>query len=381
MAANGLLSAQPYPGAPTYGPMPYLPAGMPPVYGGVTPVAAPPYVQPELSPGYTDGAAPGPYDYPAATEETDHPVAKKKTFKDLIGCNDVLSAVTMLGVGEALNRHNIFNNNSALPMDRVWYGYQSLSDFRTGFGDHGFPTLPLAQYRIVQLQQMGAEIALGSLASIAFQGQYVVSSATNSDNNAWANPQVMFKWAAISTESTIFSPVLAGLIQTPQSPGQVHERTSRIQPGFLFYQTLGDGWFLQGGVQFGIPFTLGATTLEYGLSLGWWLYRDGSLDAAGRRTQTWERTALPLFTGIIPIMEFWGSNVTSGGNQVPLTPIVLDPSYAYSGYSEPRYVYTLNSGVRFLLYNHWSLGLGYSFPLTGRYIYSDGFLASLNMNY
>ncbi len=392
-AGQGLLSAQMYPGIP-YGPMAPPMTSMPPMPPGGYPGAvwADPHALPTYGPTYpaapdhdSDGSVPGddPHAAPVDGEYVEPPAT---TGKGLIGCNDVLSAVTMLGRGEALNRFNIFNNMSALPQCRVWYGYQSLSDFRTGFGDHGLPTLPLAQYRIVQLQQLGAEWALGSLCSIAVQGQYVQSTATNADNDAWSNPQVMLKWAAISTCSTVISPVVAGLIQTTQTAGQLHERTSRIQPGLLFYQACGDCAFLQGAAQVSIPFTTGATTVDYGLSWGWWLYRDGSLDVAGRRTQTWERTALPLVTGIIPMMEIWGKNVVAGANQVPLTPVVLPStipglSYQYSGYSEARNVYDVTTGLRFLLYNHFSLGLAYAFPLTGRYTYSDGFLASLNMNF
>lgn len=370
---QGLLPAQWYPGVP-YGPMPPLMTT-----GYPAPVPGDPQ----------NGGAPLPHDAdPHAlpgqpVHEEDYTLAQGK---ELIGCNEVLSAVTMLGRGEALNRFNIFNNMSALPQNRVWYGYQSLSDFRTGFGDHGLPTLPLAQYRIVQLHQGGAEVALGSLASVALQGQYVVSSATNADNDAWANPQVLLKWAAVSTLSTIVSPVLAVEIQTGQSLGELHERTSRIQPGILFYHAWDSGSFVQGAVQYSVPFTSSATTVDYGLSLGWWLYRDDSLDVAGRRTQTWERTALPFVTGIIPMIEIWGKNVVSGANAEPLTPVVLPSTvpgitYQYSGYSEPRNVYDMTAGLRFLLYNHFSLGLAYSFPLTGRYTYSDGFLSSLNVNF
>jgi len=322
-----------------------------------------------------------PYDYGPVAQDTHEETAQTKE-KDLIGSNEVLSAVTMLGYGEALNNFNIFNNMNALPQNRIWGGFSSLSDFRTGFGDHGPPNLPTSQYRIVELQNVGAEVALGSLGSLVLQGQYVASAGTTDNANAWSNPQALLKWAAVSTEDTIFSPVLGVQIQTPQSAGQLHERSSRAQAGFLFYQALlGDCLFLQGGMEFSVPFSTGSTTFDYGLSLGWWLYRDDSLDFAGRHTYSWERTCLPFVTGVIPMLELWGQNVLGGGNQVPLTPALPDPTIQYSGYSAARNVYTMTAGIRFLLYNHFSLGLGYSFPLTGTAIYSDGFLCTLNMNF
>ncbi len=407
--AQGLLSAQPTPALPAaMSPQPVPPPAVPvppaptqpapvapmapaaPPAGQGTSIATMPGPAPAYGPWAPWAMAPyDPYDYgqgadlshgPAPAD--DHEAQAPTKDKEWLGCNDVLSAVTMFGYGNALNNFNIFNNMNALPQNRVWYGYSSLSDFRTGFGDHGPPNLPTAQYRIVQLQNVGAEIALGNLGSLVVQGQYVQSTATTDNANAWANPQALLKWAAYYTEDTIFSPVLGVQIQTPQSAGQLHERSSRVMGGFLFYQALcGDWLFLQGGAQLSVPTSNAATTLDYGLSLGWWLYRDDSLDFAGRRTYSWERVSLPFVTGVLPMLELWGQNVLTGGSQAPFTPALPDPTVQYPPYGAARNVYTLTAGVRFLLYNHFSLGLAYSCPLTGSQVYSDGFLATLNVNF
>lgn len=316
---------------------------------------------------------------PAALES--HKGSDNWEEDDPIGVTDVLSAVTMLGRGDSVNRFNIFDNMNALPQNRVWYGYQSLSDFKTGFGEHLNQLYPLAQYRIVQLHRLGMEWAWGNALSLTVQGQYVASTGTVANNDAWANPQVMFKWACWYTDSTIISPVLAVQIQTPQQFGELHEQTSRLMPGCLFFQALNEAIFVQGGAQLSFPFADGATTFDMGVSLGWWLYRDGSLEVAGRRTQTWERTALPFLTGMIPQVELFGKHVLSGANSRPLDPYLPGQTTKYSGYEEVRHVYDMTAGVRFLIYNHFALGVGYSFPLTGKYVRSDEFISTLNINF
>ncbi len=287
----------------------------------------------------------------------------------------------MIGQGEPVNRFNDFNNMNALPQNRIWYGYQSESDFRTGFGDHLPASLPTGQYRINQLHQMGFEVACGNLCSVVVQAQYVATTATADNADAWADPQILLKWTAIYKECTIVSPVLGIEIQTSQVPGQLHEATSRLQPGVLFMQSLEDIFLLQGALQVSAPMSAAPTTVDYGVSLAWWLYRDDSLDVFGRTNYSWARTALPFVTGVLPMVELWGNNVIAGARDAPFTPAPPTSTLLYPSYMEAVSVYNMTTGFRFLLYNHYSLSLAYSFPLTGSYTYGSDFLAGLNLNF
>jgi hypothetical protein len=287
----------------------------------------------------------------------------------------------MQGRGDFLNRFNIFDNMSAAPTNRTWVGFQALDKFQTGFGNYNDPNLPLTQRRNEYLYRGGAEIALGNLLSFVAQGQYVSSVGTNDNFDAWANPMFAVKWAAIFTESCIISPVIAFQPNTGQRDDQLHDRSARIYPGFLFFETLGGNCFLQGGCQCGITTGSGSDTVDYGLSFGMWLYRDSSLDVAGRRTDPFERSALPCCTGVIPQLELYGKNVISGASHLPFDPTLPNQVGDYIGFKEAENVYNMTAGCRFLFINHFSLSLGYSRPISGGYVSKNEFLTTLNVNF
>jgi hypothetical protein len=393
---QGLVFAQYYP-AETYGPVqyvPFVPFNPYPPYGPVGPyppggpmqltaLPAPP-AQP-LPPAPPVQPLNSSNNLPVESPEHDagpHADMEKGCINtDLNGEPLSIAFIGMEGRGDFLNRLNLFDNMSALPTNRVWGGFETLNNFQTGFAGPQDPSLPLAQRRTENLYRGGAEISLGNMVSFIAQGEYVSSVGSTSNQDAWANPWFAVKWAAIYSETTVISPMLAFQPATSQEDGQLHDKSSRIYPGFLFFQNIGNTFFLQGGLQFGITTGLGSNTADYGLSLGMWLYRDGSIDVAGRRTDSFERTALPFCTGVIPQLELWGKNVISGASRPPIDPITPDLFETYTGFHEGENVYNMTVGCRFLFINHFSLGLGYSFPLTSVYVEKQEFETNLNVDF
>lgn len=398
---QGSLSAQYYYPAAPYNPVPYgyVPYPYPPP-GPFAPVAAAQPAMPPVPaqacrrrrhrsrasrqrrpPRCTGPAAPDDGSLPMAP--MDGAVASGHEVYDPFGSNKTVAAIDMLGHAEFFNRLNMFENMTALPTNRVWGGYENLQDFQTGFGNYKVPGLPLTQPRSEDLYRGGAEIAIGNLFSFTAQAEYVSSIGSQSNQDAWANPWFALKWAAIFTECTVVSPVLAFQPGTSQSYGEVHDRGARVYPGMLFFQSFDNCFFLQGGCQFGIAAGSGggANTADYGLSFGMWLYRHDSLDVAGCLTDSFERTTLPLCTGIVPQLELWGTNVINGAGRAPIDPNEPGMTDSYLGFNQGQNVYDMSVGCRFLFINHMSLGLGYCFPLSGAYVFKNEFTTTFNVSF
>ena len=250
---QGSLSAQYYYPAAPYNPVPYgyVPYPYPPP-GPFAPVAA---AQPAVPPVPAQAAAPAPPPVPgkpatatpahtpgpAAPDDGSLPaapmdgaVASGHEVYDPFGCNKTVAAIDMLGHADFFNRLNMFENMTALPTNRVWGGYENLQDFQTGFGNYKVPGLPLTQPRSEDLYRGGAEIAIGNLFSFTAQAEYVSSIGSQSNQDAWANPWFALKWAAIFTECTVVSPVLAFQPGTSQSYGEVHDRGRVSTPACCF---------------------------------------------------------------------------------------------------------------------------------------------------
>jgi hypothetical protein len=171
----------------------------------------------------------------------------------------------------------------------------------------------------------------------------------------------------------------------------LHERATRVIPGVLFFQGMGDNFYAQGGLQLSVPFNNAPTTFDSCLSLGVWLYRDGSLDVAARPTDPFERTALPFITGIMWQLEFLGKEVLNHSTDIPYQAATPGETAAdfftrsATGalvpipYREGEHVYDMTIGIRFLFINHITWSNGYSFPLTGAYVRKSEFLSYLNV--
>jgi hypothetical protein len=281
-----------------------------------------------------------------------------------------------------MNRFNIFENMGALPISRVWTGFDTMDKFQTGFATTSTPGLPLTDRRIVNLYRGGAEIALNDWISFSAQGDYVQSTATYQSNDSWSNPQFTVKAALINTANLVVSPVLGVQVETAQDHGQLHEHGSRVIPGVLFLWAVNDALFLQGGAQFSLSPSDFAQTFDYALSLGYWLYRDSSMDVTGRNTESFRRTAVPFLTGFIPQVDVYGKNVFADANNIPYqTDSGYIPGVTYSGYSEGRNVYDVSAGVRMIFMNHITLAIGYSVPISGPRVSNQEFTSALNVTW
>jgi len=299
-----------------------------------------------------------------------------------LGGSAVASSVGMQGRGDANNRFNLFDNMAAIPTSRVWAGYQYQDNFKTGVtgGGPGNTNFPLNERRIVNLYRMGVEYAINCNFSIAAQHQYIGSAGTVDNADAWGNPQFMAKYAVINDETSVLSATLGFQPQTSLSTNEIHERTTRFYPGLLFFQGVGDDLFLQGGAQFGISTNDLAQTFDYAISVGYWLYRADNLDVAGRRRQNCgydcccqERR---LITGIIPQAEVLAKHVFANSRGQ-----AFETTSGTGGFGEGRNAYDVTLGGRVLLGDRLSVGMGYSFPITGAFVRKNEFMTSLNFSF
>lgn len=296
--------------------------------------------------------------------------------------NETIAALGFLGRSEFMNRFNLFENNSALPMNRVWAGFDSMDKFQTGFGTTSTPGLPLTQRRTQNLYRLGFECAPNDWVSFSVQGDYAQATATQNGNDDWTNPLLMAKLALINNGSLIVSPVIGLQIETGQAHGQLHENGSRLIPGLLVFWALSDRLFLQGGTQFSYSFSDYSQTLDYAVSLGYWLYRDSSMDVAGRNRESFRRSAVPFLTGFIPQVDFYGKNVLANATTIPYqidTPTL--PGVSYGPYAEGKNVYDISAGFRMIIMNHFSLMVGYSVPVTGIRVSNQEFTSALNVSW
>jgi hypothetical protein len=286
------------------------------------------------------------------------------------------SSLGMQGRADANNRFNLFDNMAALPSNRIWLGYEYQNKFHTGVvAGSDFTLLPNRQ---VNLYRAGGEIAIGDCFSIAVQDQYIGSAGSP---DSWGNPEFMAKYVLINSECTVLSAILGFSPQVSASANELHERTTRFFPGMLFFRSIGDNLFVQGGGQFGIATNDAPQTIDYAVSFGYWLYRDPRLDIAGRRIDhngqccecNCERRWI---AGLIPQIEILGKNVigNSRGQGLDVTPGAL--------FGESQNTYDATFGLRTLITTHMSYSLGFSFPITaGTEVRSAEFLSYLNFSF
>jgi hypothetical protein len=298
-----------------------------------------------------------------------------------LGGGEAASSAGMLGRGDMNNRFNLFDNMSPYLANRVWFAYQFQESFNTGvLVNKTNPTVSsnFAPRRDVDLYRVGGEFVpfdhscYAPNFSIAFQTQYVSSTNTADSADAWANPVAMLKLLMCESSTGAWSLTLGVQPQIASHDGELHEKSTRILPGFLFQQSLIGGLFVQGGMQMGISDRNDTNTLDYALSFGYWLY------AAPQPCPT--ACCRPWLTGLVPQVEFYGANVVANQHSDPFE-LQGNPSVPNSSapYQEPRNVYDLTAGGRILLRDSISIGTAYSFPLTGPSVRKSEFIASLNV--
>jgi hypothetical protein len=295
------------------------------------------------------------------------------------GAGATASSAGMLGRNDMDNRFNLFDNMSPYLANRVWFSFEYQSGFNTGVQPNPtnpFVTTGFAPRRQESLYRFGAEIVPFSDCcwapnfSIAFQDEYVGSGGSISNADAWANPEVLLKVLVCQNACGALSVTLGADPQTASHNGELHEKSTRLLPGVLFYEWLGCRLFVQGGFQAGISTRNDPNTIDYALSLGYWLYgcpEATSMDCYG----CW-------VTGIIPQVEIYGSNVIANGNSNPFE-LPGNPAFFGSSapFQSPRNIYDITAGGRIIFCRNVSLELAYSFPISGGFVRKHEAIAGL----
>lgn len=302
-----------------------------------------------------------------------------------LGTNDAASYLGMLGRADQTSRFNSFDNFNAIPRTQFWFGYQYLDNYQTTikYADPSLTSLAdITEKRPVNLYRIGAEIALSDRFSISFQHQYIASGDLDVANDAWGNPQFLLKYALIRETSTTISATAGMQPQFSTSPGELHEDATRFYLGSLFYQGFNDNRaFVQGGFQFGITDSNLPTTFDYALTGGYWLYRHESLNP-GYCNACGNSGKQPFLLGIIPQVELFGKHVMDNR----LTPTIntgldFESRQSLVQAAEGEHVYDLTVGGRVLFMRGMSVGLGYSFPITGERVRDGEFLTTFNLSF
>jgi hypothetical protein len=306
-----------------------------------------------------------------------------------------------LGRLDQANRLNLFDNMSAAPTNKVWFGFQYSSGITTGiepgpeflhFLDN--PIITPAQRQAIlddfsgvtrQQKQnnyrVGAEVLLTCQTSLAIQGQYFTNGTEGSEfTDDWSNPQIMLKQVLARDCDTIVTATFGVTPETKVEEGSFNENTTKLYPGLLYYETLSPSLFTQGGFQFGIPVREDQiTTFDWSVSLGYYLYRDCNSHCCcfdqGR------------VTGIIPQINLLGKHTLGDETRLNAFGIhssdtVITPAGSFTGnvliYREPQSVLDLSVGTLIEIGCDVQVGVGYSFPITDDSTRENEFLTYVN---
>lgn len=291
----------------------------------------------------------------------------------------------ILGRADALNRFNLFDNMGAEPVTRAWFAFQAAEGLNTNVV--GNPALGRPNQNIYRF---GFEYAFSDVSSFAFQAGYNTTHDTGTGigqlNDSWSNPQFLFKRVLYRNDLSTLSGTVGIVPETSTEASTINEQFSRIQPGVILFRDLRGDWFTHLGAEFNIPLDSNATTsVDWVASLGRWLYRHESLDGCG------DGCCLPWVVGMTAQVEALGKHVSSdstiaGGFFVEET--ISDPNGS-PGQSftivrtfdieEARHVLDMTVGTNILFCNETSLGLGYSFPITGAEVRRGEVIISYNV--
>jgi hypothetical protein len=295
-----------------------------------------------------------------------------------VGGGAAESSGGFLGRADANNRFNLFDNNSAYPLNRIFFSYQLAQDFTTGVLHSSASDLNsnFANRREVNLYRLGGEIKLGDNWSISFQDQYIASENTDNAADAWGNPELMLKWAFCLTPDHAVAATLGLQPQVASNNGELHEKDTRFLPGILAYEGSQDsGCFFQQGAQFGLSSSNIATTFDWALMAGYWIYR---------AEQTEGNKA--CLSGIAPQIEIFGKHVMVGSQNQPFdipingfnTPPTSSQFNVGAPFREQRNVIDITAGARIQLWDKVTISNGFSFPITGGSVRRTEYLASIN---
>jgi hypothetical protein len=344
-----------------------------------------------------------------------------------------------LGRVDSQNRMNIFDTMAAAPQTRVWSTFQYAEGFNTGLRPTDalqdflsiYPNFTLDNILALNegitsnyftsnesVYRVGGEYALTENFSIAVQGQYIGNSDDDDASDEWTNPQILFKQVLYRDYDTILTGTLGVTPETSSERGDINERATKIYPGLLFYEGLSRNFFLQGGVQTGIPTDHNEIDhTDWSLALSYWLYRDCCPKGEGRCHRPFFLRQFHI-TGIIPQVNILGKHVM-GSNQIvgpfgflpvanqvitgytstrydlcdPVTGlpvpgpgiVITTPDViafslpdGFVIYEEPRNVVDLTVGTTILMGDGIQVGVGYSFPLTDDSVRDNELITSLS---
>lgn len=347
-AAEPVLAPNcPYPIVPAPG----APGVMTPLPGTTTTPAPGTTTQtPDATRGAIPGATPAPLgDSNAGVSiPADAGFSTATTGGDATGPSTGGTTADMLGRSDFMNRFNIFDTQSAIPKNRVWFNFQRNENFNPSI-TRSADSLAVTERPTTYLYRMGGEVAFSERASLSFQHQYIGMSDTTVYDPSWGDPQFLLKYALSLDCDRAVSATLGFSPHFATSEGEIRSPRARIYPGLLVYQAQGDA-FIQAGTQLGIPLANGdITTFDYALSAGYWVYKAPDCDSCSRA----------LLTGIAPQVELFGQHAF-WDNRIDGAPLGFGGDTLQQG----RHVLDVTVGASVFLRNM-VLGAGYSFPITG----------------
>ncbi len=325
------------------------------------------------------------------------------------------TATPMLGRLDSGNRFNFFDNQSAIPQSRAWFTYMAtegndnhLRLTQTGeyFQNGGFTIFGYSSFKemtqdldkpfdpdILQRHKQntyrfGVEVALSDELSFVAQGQYVDPHKIQGLDDAWTAPQFMFKQVLLSSPNrdSVVSGTFAFSPEVGIDGQVITMPEAYVYPGMLFYEELSQDLVLQGGVQFGIPVQGDVYTLDWSVSLGYWLYRHESMFFDNPCVKK------PWLLGVMPMVEILGKHLLDDGTIRGMAELADDvdtsqgdifttPSGFYEPfveYDEPRDIVDVTIGSQFYLRNNIIFGTAVSFPISGGQVRSTEWMANIN---
>ncbi|MGE0609635.1 MAG: hypothetical protein AB7O62_21265 [Pirellulales bacterium] len=246
------------------------------------------------------------------------------------------SNVGHIGRADNVNRLNIFDSQSALPANRVWYGFQSIDRFHVTTA----PNTTVNQ----SLHRFGGELMLTCSSSVSFMTQYAdVGPNASGVLDSWSNPQFMVKQVVYEDCDLIVSATLG--MQFPIGgidAGEIRENTVRLAPGLLWYYNTTDDIFNYGGAQYSVPLAAGpqVDSFDWSLGTGYWLYRSCCC------CDWLQKVSLQY--------EIFGKHVVGGTGTTYLGGVLF----------EDRNVVDMTFGASAFLCNGVRASIGYSIPVT-----------------
>lgn len=306
---------------------------------------------------------------PGAQDNTAQPVQPGVFGQEFQG--NFTGNVPILGRADFSNRFNIFDNMSAAPRSRVWYGLQYIQTQNnaifttgdtnklfailntsagraefislTGFGRepgksavnpndpgskeelqnrflvaNGGRTQQFTQSPNSVLHRFGTEWAITTDFSISLMGQYVIPIQTDEQPDSFSNPLIQLKHVLYRSEDTLLSGSFSIQPQISRPQFGIGEDTTRLSPGLLYYRNLSDTVFTQNAAGFSFPTeSHQITTFDFALGVGVWAYKHESLEPyyRGPKPTKW-------ILGFVPQFEVLGKTII--GNNISTTSFNLN---------------------------------------------------------